>query len=347
MNITAIYQQHLEKVSRSFSFCIPRLNSDLRHWVSLSYLLFRVVDTIEDSVWESSLKQLSVFQQLIEFIQNKPEPYQVELWMSSFPDNIPDCEKKLLADSAILINDLHTLSQPIYEIVSHGMIDMIRGMIYFCGKTKTGLKNIYELNQYCFFVAGIVGELLTKLVMSRSNKEFEKTAKDEGLILKSHHFGIFLQKINILKDQSKDESEGRFFVPEREIIKQSLKVNCENAFAYIVQLPKESRDYKLFCSYSFFLGLFSLSWIENSWVAKIAEKIPRDITEKFLKNVENCIDDNQALEKLFQSYLPGIKKWADFTLPIVQMEENDFSWFDNSYSGTLNLDHLQNLGLIN
>ncbi len=43
------YQTHLDRVSRSFAFCIRQLPDPLRGWVGLSYLLCRILDTIEDS----------------------------------------------------------------------------------------------------------------------------------------------------------------------------------------------------------------------------------------------------------------------------------------------------------
>ena len=77
-------------------------------------------------------------------------------------------------------------------------------------KDKSGhlkLGSLKEVNQYCFFVAGVVGEALAKLV-SHVEPQFQ-TAKFR--ILDAHHFGLFLQKVNILKDQVNDRGEGREF----------------------------------------------------------------------------------------------------------------------------------------
>ena len=49
MQTISFYQTHLDRVSRSFAFCIKKLESPLRQWVSLAYLLCRVLDTVEDS----------------------------------------------------------------------------------------------------------------------------------------------------------------------------------------------------------------------------------------------------------------------------------------------------------
>ena len=51
MSEIAYYQPHLDRVSRSFAFCIARLEGEMREWVSLSYLLCRLLDTVEDAPW--------------------------------------------------------------------------------------------------------------------------------------------------------------------------------------------------------------------------------------------------------------------------------------------------------
>ena len=43
------YQHWLDVVSRSFALCIPQLEPPFRDHVGLAYLLFRVLDTVEDA----------------------------------------------------------------------------------------------------------------------------------------------------------------------------------------------------------------------------------------------------------------------------------------------------------
>ena len=43
------YQRHLDGVSRSFALCIPQLDQPFQERVALSYLLLRVLDTVEDA----------------------------------------------------------------------------------------------------------------------------------------------------------------------------------------------------------------------------------------------------------------------------------------------------------
>src|SRR5204862_458636 len=49
MRSPEFYQGHLDAVSRSFALCIPQLAAPFRQHVALSYLLLRVLDTVEDA----------------------------------------------------------------------------------------------------------------------------------------------------------------------------------------------------------------------------------------------------------------------------------------------------------
>ena len=63
------YQNHLNRVSRSFAFCIERLEGDFREWVGLSYLLCRILDTVEDAPWPSRQDREQAFARFEDFLE--------------------------------------------------------------------------------------------------------------------------------------------------------------------------------------------------------------------------------------------------------------------------------------
>lgn len=65
----------------------------------------------------------------------------------------------------------------------------------------------YDL--YCHFVAGVVGEGLSRIFAESS---IERPWLGDQLSL-SNHMGLFLQKTNIIRDYAEDSAEGRFFWP--------------------------------------------------------------------------------------------------------------------------------------
>src|SRR4051794_14823635 len=104
MQEISFYQTHLDRVSRSFALCIQKLTPAMRHWTSLSYLLCRALDTIEDSTWASSELQEIQYFEFENFIQTLPDRARVQKWALAFPDLIPSGEKELLKDTYLLLD---------------------------------------------------------------------------------------------------------------------------------------------------------------------------------------------------------------------------------------------------
>jgi phytoene/squalene synthetase len=337
------YQSHLNRVSRSFAFCIERLEGPLRNWVGLSYLLCRVLDTVEDAPWKNSKQQSEHFSKFLRFLHKTPETREVREWREAFPQEIPEGERELLQHADTLFRDYHSLPQKIRQSLATSIQNMGRGMAYFCARKVDGalkLRGLREVNQYCFFVAGVVGELLTKLVV---------TAAPEGwtipreIFVNAHRFGLFLQKVNLLKDQTIDEGEGRFLIPSRPEVLQSLEHDARGAVQYLLDLPVSLRSYRLFCAWSLFLGLRSLPWIERAFEERSGIKIPRDKTQELLAMVEAVIDDNESLCALFEQLLPPIDAPSGWSAREQGLSEG---WFEELYQGELSKEELQSLGLL-
>lgn len=341
MEKSAFYQQHLDQVSRSFAYCIANLKNPLKEWVGLSYLLFRVLDTIEDAPWKDSESKKSSFDQFHLCLNGQ---LQFD-WTSQLPSAIPDVEKQLMQSLPTLIQDFYLLPLPIQQTIKKSLIMMSFGMQRFASQTHQGqirLKNLKEVNQYCFFVAGLVGELLTDLIGSL----LPKTFATPELYFNSFRFGMFLQKINLLKDQSDDEQQGRFLVPNRQELLLSLKQDSEGAIDYILQMPVTQKEYRLFCAWSLFLGLSSLPWIENSFLKKLMEKIPRPVTQALFSKIELVIHDNQALVQLFKESTQKLRSHRHKPVVVKSDGRDESKWLTQIYQGQLSSDQLGRLGVV-
>ena len=342
------YHQHLEKVSRSFSFCIMQLNSPAREWIALSYLLCRIVDTIEDSSWAENQLQTDAFETLQLFLNTSPSAAEFQSWLQAFPNTIVLPEQQLLLDLPLLLSDKNELPVEIQCQLVKTISQMMAGMSYFLKQyqreDKLVLPSLALTNQYCFFVAGIVGELLTT-IHSFLIPEFECT---DSLLIQSFHFGLFLQKINLLKDQARDELAGRYYISSRESLRNSLFNNAQEAFNYLKLIPIVSgRTYRLFCAWSLWIGLASLKWIDKSWHEKVDYKISVRETTFIMNQVKQRIDDNGALEELFKHYLPSV---PDFGQEIF-VESDEVShqslpnWFSTIYSYPFSSEAIVALGI--
>ncbi|POA78285.1 hypothetical protein, partial [Pseudomonas protegens] len=87
-----------------------------RQWISLSYLLCRVLDTVEDAPWNSQEEQQKSFTAFEHFLSHS-DVTALRIWQERFPTQIPDGEIKLLADSELLFQDLHQLPEEIREVI--------------------------------------------------------------------------------------------------------------------------------------------------------------------------------------------------------------------------------------
>jgi len=88
--------------------------------------------------------------------------------------------------------------------MSSGMADFERR------RSLTGLDHVAEFERYCYFVAGVVGEMLTELFCHYSP---EIDRHRDYLETRAVSFGLALQMTNILKDVWDDYENGVCWLP--------------------------------------------------------------------------------------------------------------------------------------
>lgn len=118
----------------------------------------------------------------------------------------------------------------------------IEGMTNFVERTddrgRLELHSVADLQEYCYVVAGIVGELLTELFLL--NRE-HLTGSAEALRARAPRFGEALQLVNILKDSDSDRTEGRQYLPgrvERDEVFGLAHSDLEAAAEYVLTIQK-------------------------------------------------------------------------------------------------------------
>ena len=339
---TEFYQSHLDRVSRSFAFCIRQLPDPLRDWIALSYLLCRIVDTIEDSAWATDDSQFSAFQAFDSALKDSAYISQFFQTVQIAPEGLPSGELALLADAREILTDYHQLPLPVHEIIRDLVLSMSQGMQHFCKQRRDGslrLSTMGEVNQYCFFVAGIVGELLANLV----SKVEPKFALSKVNVLRAHHFGLFLQKVNLLKDQVGDEKVGRHLIPSRELVEDSSQENAEQALGFLLEVPKEQIEFRRFCAWSLFLGLQALNVARDSLLRKRVLKVPRTQMQEMLEEVEVALADDHRLRSLFDRFAGKLGWPKGLSLKRGSVEMPD--WLLRLYHGPLDSKSLQELGI--
>ncbi|KAJ5895677.1 squalene synthase [Penicillium taxi] len=197
--------KYLDLTSRSFSAVIKELHPELLLPVSVFYLALRGLDTIED---DTSIP-LATKEPLLRGFDNF---LTQEGW--TFEGNRPEeKDRELLVQFHNVITEFMKLKPSYQAIIKDITNKMGNGMADYCRKAETddaSVKTIEEYDLYCYYVAGLVGEGLTRLFVEA---EFGKPALlEHPNLMKS--MGLFLQKTNIIRDIREDFDDKRRFWPK-------------------------------------------------------------------------------------------------------------------------------------
>jgi farnesyl-diphosphate farnesyltransferase len=197
----------LKKVSRSFALVIQTLPDDLRISVCVFYLVLRALDTIEDDMVAFKGRRDQKVKLLRSFAHKLRLPKYRLL-------NVGDAEEQqLLEEFPKVLTVYHGLSKEDQEVILDITNQMGNGMAEFLLKDiRLGTATQDEYNVYCHYVAGLVGQGLTRLFVAHGNESKELL----HLMNEADEMGMFLQKTNIIRDYLEDLNEGRTFWP-REI----------------------------------------------------------------------------------------------------------------------------------
>lgn len=342
----AFYQHHLDQVSRSFAVCIAELEAPLRQWTSLAYLLCRALDTIEDSLWTTTAQQDAAYSAFEGFVQAPAAPERLAAWTKTFPATAQPAELLLIADAGQLFAALHALPEAVASPMRDAVLRMSTGMRHYSLQAaKTGglrLTDSRDVNRYCYFVAGLVGHLLTALFVQAHPSDWEPPA----LVWRhAFDFGLFLQKINLLKDQRTDEMEGRFLVPDRALLRASLRGHIDGAVAYLTALPQSAQRYRTFCGWSLFLGAASLPSIEAGQSGESAPKMPRHEAMALMQTVAKMAQDDAALRTALTQYAHVLPEARSKEQAAASAPDADDEWFIQAAGALLRPADLTALGL--
>ena len=195
----------LDKTSRSFSAVIQELHPELLVPVALFYLILRGLDTIEDDMTISIEKKEPLLRDFYNFIEK-------EGW--NFDGNGPnEKDRELLVQFQNVVEEFCKVKPEYREIIRDITHKMGDGMADYAKDEEhntNGVKTIKDYDLYCHYVAGLVGEGLTRLFVGSglANKALlERPQLQESM-------GLFLQKTNIIRDIREDFDDKRAFWPK-------------------------------------------------------------------------------------------------------------------------------------
>ena len=253
----------LGSVSRTFALTIPLLPPAIEVVVGNTYLLCRIIDTIEDAAELSPIDKQELSKLFLEAVLGA---ISVETFVSPCLEALKNYsnvdELDLIAHTPTVLRILHTFPDADQAAISRCVCIMSDGMSHFHGRqTQEGLKDLAEFEEYCYVVAGVVGELLTS-IFSNYSTEFAKQI--EGHEQLAIAFGQALQMTNILKDSPADRARGVSWKPASMTQTALLKIAYEklqNSMRYILLIPGNEIGMRRFCFLAFGLAVMTLEKI--------------------------------------------------------------------------------------
>ncbi len=277
----------LQGVSRTFALTIPQLPPPLRRVVSNAYLLCRIVDTIEDEPVLSITQKHYFCQQFLKTLSGENDGGRLSEQLSALlSSQTTPAEAELIRNIPRVIRITRCFSEAQREALQRCVRIMAEGMGQFQLRAgKHGLQSLEDLNQYCYYVAGVVGQMLTSLFCLHSS---EIAKNHDTLMALSVSFGQGLQMTNILKDVWEDYQRGACWLPRKVFAEEGFDLSdltkarnreqfergvqrlvgiahghLRNALAYTLLIPKQETGIRNFCLWAIGLAVLTLRKINK------------------------------------------------------------------------------------
>ncbi len=311
----------LPKVSRTFALNIATLEGDIYKTVLLGYLLFRIADTFEDTIYRGEKEKIVDLRDLAAIFEgNKGLGQRLKLYESlkfrwkedSYAKNLIENGHRVLRCYFDIPDTSRRIIDPLLVETSDGMARFQEMKLHSNSKIFQ-LRDIKELEDYCYYVAGVVGVMLTRLFCQKKNIE-EVRAELEGLQIS---FGIALQLINIIKDYKKDIGRGWCYIPLTITRKYHIELSkiqtlsiiesrgiirgmaplivtyLDSTLRYIKLLSMGESSIRMFCVIPFVIGYRTLGKI----VQMKGDKISREEVASILQESSAYAQSNALLEE--------------------------------------------------
>ena len=204
----------LPGVSRTFALSIRLLPGTLNDAVLVSYLLCRIADTIEDDHAATVERKAALFHTLLAALDDQSAAAALAAAATELVAG-ETSHVQLVRGAPDVLAVYHALPEYSRLRVRHWVGEMVRGMEKFVRLYPGGIRirTIDEYKEYCYYVAGTVGNLLTDLWHEHSASI--GLVEYRALWRNCREFGEALQTVNILKDIAWDAThENAIYVPE-------------------------------------------------------------------------------------------------------------------------------------
>jgi len=328
------YRQYCEdmlpQVSRTFALGISLLRDPLNIQIGVGYLICRILDSVEDTNAVEVNIRYSLLQKMATQLCQPARASLLSEIQAAFPlSQFTGPEYELLHNIHQVMGIFDAFPKEVQESIQTCALEMGQGMAKTVEREHNhqlpGLKDAADLEQYCYYVAGTVGRLLTKLFAHDRSSITPKVK--QSLMEKEVAFGLGLQMTNILKGIFEDHARGVVYVPQNMMQKHGLNFDnilapekqqegrglvmdmialilpyMDKAIEYTLLIPTTESDIRLFCALPVLFALRTLRLAkEHPESVLTAEplKIKRKEVKELHLEADRCIMENDRLARLF------------------------------------------------
>lgn len=298
----------LKHVSRSFYLTLRVLPDGLRVPIGLAYLLARAADTIADTELVSPGQRLEHLLAFRDQVNGELDAAKLRAIEAALTSQQRDSHERVLLQSlepALAI--LPQLSErdrtevrAVVTTLTQGMEFDLRTFPLETSGQIAALKNMEELDQYIYLVAGCVGEFWTKMTVAHTPALSKWDVAEMSTC--GIRFGKALQLTNVLRDCPNDLRIGRCYLPRdmlaaagltpEELLKPESAVRarpvlCDllrvalghyrEAARYTLAIPRRCGRLRLACLWPVLIGLATLrkqvenkDWLDPQKVSKVS-----------------------------------------------------------------------------
>jgi 4,4'-diapophytoene synthase len=321
----------LPGVSRTFALTIPVLPAQLAIVMTNAYLLCRLADTIEDDIGLDNDQKSQFHTRFVAVVRGEQSAEQFAADLSPLLSTRSlAAERDLVRNTPAVVRVTHSRSSNERAALTRCVAIMCRGMPEFQrNKSLRGLRDLDELAEYCYYVAGVVGEMCTELFCLHCP---DLAPQREAMLKLATSFGQGLQMTNILKDVWDDRQASACWLPRsvfaadfdlarleelhtgpefREGLEKLIGVahaHLRNALEYTCMIPKREVGVRRFCLWAIGLAVLTLRKLHrNPTYRSGAEvKVSRRTVRATVLATNLTLMSNRALRLIFARAADGL-----------------------------------------
>jgi len=330
----------LPGVSRTFALTIPQLPGALRSVVTNAYLLCRTADTIEDEVALTPEQKRDFHDRFVAVVAGEASPEAFAAALDPLLSGVTSpAERDLVRETPGVVAVTHGFGARERSAIERCVRIMCDGMPSFQrNATLRGLADIQEMDRYCYYVAGVVGEMLTELFCAYSPAIEQRRSVLASL---ATSFGQGLQMVNIIKDTWADRRRGVCWLPrdvfrraglDLETLGEALGAggnrealaaafdevialahgHLQNAFAYTMAIPADETGIRRFLLWALGLAVLTLRKVYHNpeFLDGESVKVSRRTVKATVVMTSLAVRNDWVLTRLMQA--------ASARLPLVR-----------------------------